>query len=203
MKRFLLEKSQDEFYTSHSGLALVGLCLNRFTSLTKRLEPLSSLKQGAISHADVVRSTLGLLILGKSDFAAIEAFRQDRFFREALGLKEVPSEPTLRQRLAERVEVFLPIVTFCGTEFLQLSGALFSTLATGHVPLDIDVFTMDNSGTKKEKVSRTYQGFDGYAPIAAYLAKEGWLVASTAKGPSTARKTSFRSWLASCIRRAP
>ena len=58
----------------------------------------------------------------------------------------------------------------------EVITALFSALATGHVPLDIDVFTMDNSGTKKEKVSRTYQGFDGYAPIAAYLAKEGWLV---------------------------
>jgi hypothetical protein len=36
--------------------------------------------------------------------------------------------------------------------------------------LDIDVFTMDNSNTKKEGVSPTYQGFDGYARIAAYLA---------------------------------
>lgn len=33
---------------------------------------------------------------------------------------------------------------------------------------------MDNSGTKKEKVSRTYKGHDGYAPIAAYLGMEGW-----------------------------
>lgn len=30
------------------------------------------------------------------------------------------------------------------------------------------------SGTKKEDVSRTYQGFDGYTPIAAYLGNEGW-----------------------------
>lgn len=37
MKRFHIEKSKDEFYTSHSGMALVGLCLNRFTSLPKRL----------------------------------------------------------------------------------------------------------------------------------------------------------------------
>ena len=33
---------------------------------------------------------------------------------------------------------------------------------------------MDNSGTKKENVSRTYKGHDGYAPIAAYLGLEGW-----------------------------
>jgi len=33
---------------------------------------------------------------------------------------------------------------------------------------------MDNSKTKKEGVSRTYKGDDGYAPIAAYLGGEGW-----------------------------
>ena len=35
---------------------------------------------------------------------------------------------------------------------------------------------MDNSGTKKEWVGRTYQGVDGYTPIAAYLGNEGWCV---------------------------
>jgi hypothetical protein len=33
---------------------------------------------------------------------------------------------------------------------------------------------MDNSNTKKEGVSRIYNGQDGYAPIAAYLGREGW-----------------------------
>jgi hypothetical protein len=33
---------------------------------------------------------------------------------------------------------------------------------------------MDNSDTKKEAVSRTYQGVDGYTPIALYLGNEGW-----------------------------
>jgi len=39
--------------------------------------------------------------------------------------------------------------------------------------LDIDVTPFDNSGTKKEGVSRTYKGMDGYAPIFAYLGEEG------------------------------
>ena len=38
----------------------------------------------------------------------------------------------------------------------------------GYVCCDIDTFAMDNSGTKKEEVSRTYQGFDGYTAMAAY-----------------------------------
>lgn len=32
----------------------------------------------------------------------------------------------------------------------------------------------DNSNTKKEGVSRTYKGCDGYAPIFAYLGQEGY-----------------------------
>jgi hypothetical protein len=35
---------------------------------------------------------------------------------------------------------------------------------------------MDNSKTKKEGVSRTYRGFDGYHPIMAYVGKEGYML---------------------------
>jgi hypothetical protein len=202
MKRFVIEKSKDEFYTSHSGAALIGLCLNRFTSLRTRLDAVSRLKKGAIAHADIVRCYIGLLCLGKSDFEAISNFRQDRFFREALGLKEVPSEPTLRQRLEEQTEAFRPIVDFCSTEFLRKSQALVSPLAMGHVPLDIDVFTMDNSGTKKEKVSRTYQGFDGFAPIAAYLAQEGWLLEIEHREGSQHSQKNFIPFLARVLHKA-
>ena len=44
------------------------------------------------------------------------------------------------------------------------------------MPVDIDVTPFDNSKTKKEGVSRTYKGFDGYAPIMAYIGTEGYLV---------------------------
>ena len=202
MKRFIIEKSDDEFYTSHSGLALIGLCLNRFTRLRQHLDKLPRLKEGAISHADVVRGYLGVLCLGKSDFAAIEGFRQDTFFRESLALSEVPSEPTLRQRLKEKTEHFSWVVNGCVTEFLHQSGALFSSLATGHVPLDIDVFAQDNSGTKKEGVSRTYRGFDGFAPIAAYLALEGWLLEIEQREGSQHSQKNFIPFLARVLHKA-
>ncbi len=38
MKRFILEKSDDEFYTSHSGLALIGLGVNHHTSLNSKIK---------------------------------------------------------------------------------------------------------------------------------------------------------------------
>ena len=46
----------------------------------------------------------------------------------------------------------------------------------GFVCLDIDTFAMDQSGSKKEEVSRTYQGVDGYTPRAAYIGNEGGCV---------------------------
>lgn len=202
MKRFILEKSDDEFYTSHSGLALAGLGINRWTSLCRRPEEMPRVKKGAISHSDVIRRYLGLLCLGKSDFAAIEGFRNDRFFRDALGLKKVPSEPTLRQRLEQHAETSQRIVDFCVTDFLQKSGALFSPLSTGHVSLDIDVFTQDNSGTKKEGVSRTYKGMDGFAPIAAYLALEGWLLEIELREGSQHSQKNFIPFLARVLHKA-
>jgi len=38
---------------------------------------------------------------------------------------------------------------------------------------DFLVFCLDNSNTRKEGMSRTYYGYDGYAPIGAYLGEEG------------------------------
>lgn len=45
----------------------------------------------------------------------------------------------------------------------------FGVLPCGYVPLDVDTFAMDNSGTAKELVGRTYAGVDGYCPLVAYL----------------------------------
>ena len=49
--------------------------------------------------AIVLRSYLGLLVQGKSDFDAIGNFRGDAFYKQALGIGLLPSSPTLRQRM--------------------------------------------------------------------------------------------------------
>jgi len=85
MKRFILEQSDTEFYTSHSGLALVGLCLNRYGQLNQALEKGIPLRH-AITHADIIKSIIGTLCLGKSDFEAIENHRNDDYFKAALSM---------------------------------------------------------------------------------------------------------------------
>lgn len=171
--RFTIEQSDTEFYTSQSGMALVGLAVNRFTSLASRVAKAAPCK--GIATADVLRCYLGLLCQGKSDFEAIRPFwEDDEFFAAALGVKNVPSPETMRQRLDSVAVATMRIVDFCTVEFLKKAKAEFSPLATGHVPLDLDVFTQDNSNTKKEGVSWTYRKFHGFAPIAAWLGLEGW-----------------------------
>jgi hypothetical protein len=57
---------------------------------------------------------------------------------------------------------------------LRTTAALVSA-DQGFVCVDLDNFAMDDSGTRKEHVGRTYQGFDSYyRPIAAYIGNEGW-----------------------------
>jgi hypothetical protein len=177
MKRFVIEQSNTEHYTSHSGLALVGLCVNRFSDLDQRLAAAIPLRHGT-AHGDVVKSYLGQLCLGKSDFEAVHDVRHDRFFKHALGIRRVPSPERLRQRFDAGAEAMLEVIDEASVAFLVNARVPVSPLDTGHVALDLDVYPMDNSGTKKEGVSRTYHGYDGYAPIAAYLGPEGWCLAN-------------------------
>ena len=76
MKRLILEQSNDEFYTSHSGLALIGACINRYSDLGRQVSRLAG-SSGQIAEIDILRSYLGLLCLGKSDFQAITGMRND------------------------------------------------------------------------------------------------------------------------------
>ena len=50
MKRLQLEQSNDEFYTSHSGLALAGACINRHSDLQRLV---SRQSRGSTQIADI------------------------------------------------------------------------------------------------------------------------------------------------------
>ena len=174
MKQFIIAQSKKEFYTSHSGLALVGLCLNKLCLLPAKAREAFPVSSGGIGLDDIVRCYVGLLTIGKSDFEAITDCRDDDHFSQSLRVARVPSAETLRQRLDEVAPNLLRIADACSVDFLKKARVTISALDTGHIPLDCDVFGMDNSKTNKEGVSRIYNGDDGYAPIAAYLGTEGW-----------------------------
>ncbi len=93
MRRFIIEHTNANL-TSHAGLALVGMALNRHSGLADHVDRQVPLRHG-ISHGDVLRTYIGLLSLGKSDFEAVENVRGDEFFAEALGVSTVPSRGDL------------------------------------------------------------------------------------------------------------
>ncbi len=115
-----------ETLTALGGLPLVGQAMARFSQLRQLIDPRFPVR-GGIANSDILLAQLALLCQGKSDFEAIERYRRDPFFQQAMGLRAVPASPTLRQRLDE-----------------------------------------------KEGIGWTYVGYVGYAPIAAYLGREGW-----------------------------
>lgn len=182
--KFILESS-DETLSTHSGLGLIGLLLSK-TELSKRFSNLQvpEIKSvPSITNGNVIKSYIGILCQSKNDFDYIEPFRDDPFFYRALGIDMVPSSGTLRQRMNQ-----IARVDGWKSSILEESAALLkqfdapvtpTTLKDGktiYVPLDLDVSPFDNSNTKKEGVSRTYKGCDGYAPNFSYLSQEGYVV---------------------------
>lgn len=179
-----------EVLISHSGLVLAGALLQA-TQLKRRLDRVKLEGGGKpeISHGDNVLSMIGLLCMGKSDFEAINAFEaeSDEFFRLALGLGRVPSEPTLRQRLdmlgvhdaaattlaESRVRAILLEES---AEMVRRHAPSLTPCFKDWIPLDSDVSPFDNSNTRKERVSYTYKGMDGYSPNFSYLGQEGYLI---------------------------
>jgi Transposase DDE domain group 1 len=162
--------------SSHGGLALVGRLFKRI-NLSAMIDPAYPVRAG-IANSDILKCYLALLTLGKNDFEAVEGFRSQRFAHQALGLRAVPSSATLRQRFDAMGTEWSELADQINRAVLGLhiNGAPidFGALSTGHLPLDIDTFVMDQSDTHKEGVSRTYAGVDGYCPIALYLGTRGY-----------------------------
>lgn len=171
--RALIVKQLSYDLTPVAGLALVGHYLKAVKPVLGGLDAALPVKGGVI-NSDILRSYLGLLVQGKSDFDAIENFRGDAFFKQALGIGLLPSSPTLRQRMdARAVDLFDYIAPMTET-LLGSQRPDYGVLACGWLPLDVDTFAMDNGGTSKEGVGRTYAGVDGYCPLAAYLGSHGF-----------------------------
>ena len=166
-------KQLDYDLTPTAGLALVGHFLKTLAPALADLDAALPVRTG-VATSDIVRSYLGLLVQGKSDFDAIENLRGDKFFKQALGIGLLPSSPTLRQRMdahaARLAGQVLPMIE----RLLARHAPDYGVLPCGWLPLDIDTFAMDNSGTAKQGVGRTYAGVDGFCPLAVYLGSHGF-----------------------------
>lgn len=184
--------------TSTAGLAFIGqqLADPKFERHLAAVCP-HQRKKGRIPDADIAKSMIGLMCVGKPHFDAIAEYRQVPFFRQALAMKKLPSPEILRQRLQAMPEKAGE--AFRGLTLRSLAGnteLLSEKLhGTDYSVVHVDVAPMDNSDTKKEGVSWTYKGYEGYAPIFAYIGPHGFMLNNELrKGSAHCNCEGTREW---------
>lgn len=163
-----------------SGLAVVGAILGKsdFTKRLNRMDITKNRSQHQIKNGDIILTYIGMLCMGKPYFEAVHEMDDDKdFYQAALGItRSIPSEETLRQRMDDIGDSLRNQILDENIQMLLANKIQPSALSNGFVPVDIDVTPMDNSKSGKEGVSRTYKGYDGYAPMMAYIGTEGYAI---------------------------
>ena len=162
------------------GLSVVGALLGKsdFVKKLNRMDVTKNRSQHQIKNGDILLTYLGMLCMGKPYFEAVHEMDDDKeFYKAALGItRNIPSEETLRQRMDDIGDSLRQTILEDKIALLLANDIKPTALENGYVPVDIDVTPMDNSKSKKEGVSRTYKGFDGYAPMMAYIGTEGYAI---------------------------
>jgi Transposase DDE domain group 1 len=173
---FQLVQSKEAIITP-TGIVIAGAIINNYTKLREKLDAFKIpeiLDEPGITNSEVLKCYIALLTMGKNDYEAIEEYRGNEFFIKALGIKKVPSSSTLRQRFDMIGNKILKILLDENITMIKNCDVVISPCYKDYIALDMDVSPFDNSKTKKVGVSRTYKGFDGYAPMFAYYGNEGY-----------------------------
>lgn len=114
--------------------------------------------------------------MGKPDFEAVRETDDDpEFFCQPMGIQRIPSSELLRQRLDGIGRSMRSNLIWENTQLLVKNYDSPSKHPCGFVPVDIDVPPVTTRRPGK-RTSRTYKGYDGYAPIMTYIGREGRLI---------------------------
>lgn len=179
MRKNIAVEFTNERIIPSGGLAVVGAILGKsdFVKRCNRMKVDCNHPQHQIKNGDIMLTYIGMQCMGKPSFDAVHEMDDDPdFYKDALGISyAIPSAETLRQRLDFIGGSIRRQILDENIHMLKSNGIVPSKLPCGYVPVDMDVSPFDNSKTSKEGVSRTYKGCDGYAPMFAYIGREGYL----------------------------
>lgn len=178
MSDFIIQTTNNVL-VNHAGLTYLSKYLNR-KDFFSRINRVSKIKKnsGFISDYDIVKTMIALICVGKTDFEAVELYRDDKYFKKVLQLKRVPSAVTLRQRLETYGAELWSEIRQLNIELVKEHFIREAIEIDGkeYLILDSDVTPMDNSDSKKEGVSKTYKLVDGYAPMMSYAGRSGFMI---------------------------
>ncbi len=179
MRKNISVEFTNERIIPSGGLAVVGAILGKsdFVKRCNRMKVDCNHPQRQIKNGDIMLTYIGMQCMGKPSFDAVREMDDDPdFYKDALGVcHAIPSAETLRQRLDLVGSSMRRRILDENIHMLKSNGVAPSKLPCGYAPVDMDVSPFDNSKTCKEGVSRTYKGCDGYAPMFAYIGREGCL----------------------------
>lgn len=179
MRKIRVELTDERIIPS-GGLAVVGSILGKsdFVKKLNRMDVTEKRSQHQIKNGDILLTYIGMLTMGKPQFDSVNELLDDKeFYKYALGIAyDIPSEATLRQRMDDIGNSIRKQIQAENVHMLKSNGIEPNKAAHGMVHVDLDVTPHDNSKTKKEGVSRTYKGCDGYAPMNAYMGTPGYFI---------------------------
>lgn len=182
MKVFEAIKSKARIVTT-AGLTLVGALLEKagFHEKCNELPVAVNHPENKISCAAIFTSFIGMMCSGNPAFESSREYANDTaFYQDALDIERVPSAERLRQRLDQAASEdesmghnLRKSIQDMNMAVLKLPDVRITALPMGDVPVDVDVTPYDESKSHKEGISRTYKGFDGYAPMNFHIGTEG------------------------------
>lgn len=164
-------QSTTERLESVAGLALVGE--------VSRIAGINTLAGSRRSLNNALVSMFGLLAQGRSTYEEIDLYRNNDLFAQSLGLSFVPAQETLRlylEKLSDESNLQERIRSCNNAILAHETITPIEIAGRKYIPVDVDVSTMDNTGSHKEGVSRTYMRTDGYSPIFSYIGTEGYML---------------------------
>lgn len=215
----------DEILVGNTGIGFISQLLSQTDFNVKVNGDFKPHGNQTLSHSDILRTMIAIIAQGELNYEEVEELRDNPSFSYLIQANQVPSESALRQRLdvlgkdstlhaklfdvsQQAIQQFatLPVMTQIN-EKVAVPGKktrqnVWHPLKRGIIPLDIDVTPFDNSNSQKEGVSRTYQGFDGFAPNYAYLSTEGYIVHSELREGSQHVQNGTNRFLRQAIQRA-
>lgn len=172
----------NENLQSNTGLAIFSKMLDQVNPrhIFRRYQFTNTSTDYFYSDKDVILSYLGLLLSGQINYEDIDICRTDLLFKRSLSLNKVPSKETMRQRLDELAHFYSPIfdvLSDWNQKLLERYAFPGSIKGTDLIPVDFDVTVQNNTGSKKEGVSPTYQkNISGYAPMMSNIGNQGYLL---------------------------
>ena len=156
----IIYRLTDKRIPAATGVGLVGDILDNagFQEQFRKVRSEDKRSRKQIDCGAILTTFIGLLCMGKPDFEAIAEFQNDAaYYQTALHLKRgFPSAATLRQRMDEIGKTQREQLLDFNAHLLKSNHIEPTALKNGMIPLDMDVTPMDNSNTKKEGVSFTY-----------------------------------------------